>query len=85
MSAMEIERTILEKLRNLDDAGKQRVLAFVENEAAREVKSPQDIDRWFEQVEAFQAEIRAQYGDDFSIDTQSMLDELREETSWPPQ
>lgn len=73
MSALEEE--LIEKIRKLDDAGKLRVLEFVNQVEPKEF----DFDAWMEEVEEFQAQLRAKYGDDFAIDSVSLLHEAREE------
>ena len=78
MMDMPVEQQIMERLRSLDEAQKQRVLAFVEG-----LERPQVADDWFERVEAFDAELRRKYGDRHVFDVQDLLDQIREEASWP--
>jgi hypothetical protein len=78
MSALENE--IIENVRKLDDAGKQRILAFVE----QELRKPQTtLGDWLERATAFREEMSAKYGVNHFFNVQSTLDELREEASWP--
>ncbi len=75
MSDGTLDREIIEAVQKLDRERKQRVLEFI-----RSLEKPQAVSAdWFERVEAFQAELRAKYGDDFVFGVQSMLDEVREE------
>jgi len=78
MADISLEQQIIERLRSLDEAQKQRVLEFVED-----LKEPQAADDWFERVEAFDAELRQKYGDQHVFGVQDMLDQIREEASWP--
>jgi hypothetical protein len=72
---MTIEQEILEQISMLDAEQKKRVLEFV-----RELKKPQmTLGEWLARAEAFQAELRAKYGDDFFFNSLSVLDEIHEE------
>ena len=73
-----IEQEILEQIRSLNDSEKQLVLAFVQG-----LRMVQPDDEWFGRVAAFQDVLRAKYGDQYQIGVQQLLDELREEASWP--
>lgn len=70
-----IEQELIDKIRQLDDTQKIRVLEFVQ-EIGKPTPTPED---WFERVEAFQAELRARHGSSFRINVQELLDEVREE------
>ncbi len=73
MSALEKE--IMNKVHQLDETQEQSVLEFVENLAT----VPFDYDSWFDQVEQFQAQLRAKYGEAYYVGSLSLLDELRKE------
>lgn len=79
MSAL--EEIILSKIRKMDEVQQQRVLEFVEGLGA----STFDFKDWFRRVEAFQQELKSHYGENYSVGVQDMLDEIREEASWPRQ
>jgi len=79
-----LHQEIVEKIGKLDTEHQRRVLTYVEDLlAAEEAKPKVVVSDWLKRVEAFQAELRVKYGEDFVVDSQSLLDELREEASWP--
>lgn len=63
MSAL--EREIVEKFHQLDDAAQRRVRALLEHEAAPEGQvepSDFDYDQWFRDVESLRQELQSQHG-----------------------
>lgn len=74
MSALEQE--IIEKIRNLDEAQQLRLLQIVEDMQPKQF----DFAEWIKNMEALHEELRA---DNQLVDVQSLLDEIREEASWP--
>ena len=77
MSALEQE--LFDKILNLDEAHQKQLLQIVDDMQPK----PFNFDEWMQQVEAFQAEMKAKYGEDHTFGTLDLLDELREEASWP--
>lgn len=77
-----LEDLILEKVRQLDEAKKREVLAFVERALEPEAK-PFDWDAWWAGVEGLQAYWKEKYGEGYIVGALDLLDELREEASWP--
>ena len=78
MSALEAD--IVEKFRQLDDAGKVRVLAVLE----REIQPAQaDLATWLEGAAALRSKLREHYGKDHFFGVQTLLDDIREDASWP--
>ena len=75
MSAL--EQVILEKVRQLDVEQQQKVLDFV----AALTPAPFDFEAWHAEADAIHAEILAKYGEDYTIDVQALLDEVRDEES----
>lgn len=73
MSALEQE--LIEKIRNLDDEGKLRVLDFVKQVEPKEF----DFAAWMEEARAFRHKLKDKYGENFVVNSQSLLDEAREE------
>lgn len=73
MSALEEE--LIEKIRKLDDAGKLRVLEFVNQVEPKEF----DFEAWMHEARAFRQQLREKYGEDFVVDSISLLHEAREE------
>jgi hypothetical protein len=73
-----IEQEIFDEIEALEPELKKLVLDYV-----RDLKKAQVTDDWFARVEAFQAELAAKYGEDHTFGTQDLLDEVREEASWP--
>jgi hypothetical protein len=72
-----LAEAIFEKVRELDPLQQQQVLAFVQN-----LQHPSfDYAGWQKQIEQIHAELRAMYGEDYRIDGQTLLDEVREEAS----
>jgi len=77
MSAL--EKDIFDKIHQLDEAQKRQVWEFLQT-----IEPPAfNWQDWLQQVESFQADLKAKYGESHYIGTQALLDELREETSWP--
>jgi hypothetical protein len=74
MSALEQE--IVEKFRILDSSSKQRVLEILTQDA----QTSFDYADWWEKVEVLQAQIRQRLGDQVTLGTLDLLDELREES-----
>lgn len=74
-----LEREILDRVQKLDELQQQQVLKFLD----AFIPKTFDAETWFKNVEQFQAELHTKYGTDYTVDTQSLLDELREEASWP--
>ena len=70
-----LEKEIVEKFHQLDDAAQERVLA----QLLSEQKTEFDYDNWWAEVESLQASIRKRAGG--SVNALSLLDELREEES----
>ena len=77
MSALEDK--ILQAIRQLDEAQQQQVLHIIEDMQPKAF----DFDAWMQDVEAFQAKLKAKYGEQHYFGVQDLLDELREEASWP--
>lgn len=79
MSALEQE--IWQKLHLLDRAAKERIFDSLKQEL--EDSPAITLEEWLEKAEAFSAELRTKYGERYFFNSQAMLDELREEASWP--
>jgi hypothetical protein len=77
MSALEQE--LIDRIRQLDEASQRRVLAFV---LELEPK-PFDFEQWMKDAEAFRTRLREQYGENYVVGGLQLLEELREEASWP--
>ena len=74
-----IENDILEKFRQLDEVSKLRLLATLE----RETHPPAlTLEESIERATALREKLRAKYGD-HHFNIQAVLDEIREEASWP--
>ena len=78
MSAL--EQKIIEKIRQMDEAQQQKILEYIQDV---EEKEPFEFDEWTRQVDQFQAELKIKYGEEHVFGTLDLLDELREEASWP--
>lgn len=74
MNSAMVEQEIIEQVRQLDSESQKRVLEFIHSLI-------QPVDDWVEQVHALRVELQAKYGENFVIDTQAVLDEVREENS----
>ena len=72
-----IEQEIIEKFQQLDPEAKQRILHALSDSIRRSF----DYDKWWDEVNTLQAEIRNRLGANATIDAISLLDELREEAS----
>ena len=77
MSALEQE--IIQKLYKLDEEKQKRVLAFIQDIEPQSF----DFETWMRETEAFRTELAAKYGENHTFGTLDLLDELREEASWP--
>ena len=76
----QIEQEIVDRLSKLDSPLQQQVLDFVrqlQNSEGNE--SRLTLGEWLKKTHILRSEFRAKYGDSKLIDTQSMLDEVREE------
>lgn len=76
MEVLTIRADLFEKIGKLNFQQQQQVLAYIE---ALERRKSTNLDDWFDRVETFQVELRAKHGDDFQINVQELLDEVREE------
>lgn len=75
MSTQTPLETLIAEINDLNTEQQQVVLSFV-----RYIKAPSlSQSDWFLQVDAFHATLRANHGDDFRVDVQNLLDEIREE------
>ncbi|MBN1285211.1 MAG: hypothetical protein JXB47_07430 [Anaerolineae bacterium] len=72
---MTLAQQIMEQVQRLDSEQQRRVLEFVRSLA---VSRAATMD-WWQSVETLQIELRAKYGEDFTFDSQTTLDEIREE------
>lgn len=80
MSALEQE--VIEKFRQLDHEARQRVFVVIQGELnADTVMEP--FDQWLVGMEQLRQEIVATFGEGYEVDVQGLLDEIREEASWP--
>lgn len=71
-----LQQQIIEIVSQLDEAKQIQVLEYV-----RELTSHGSFDFgvWMAEVDALQAQTRAKYGEGFTVDVQSLLDEVRED------
>jgi hypothetical protein len=75
MGSATVEQEIIEAVRQLDEERQKRVLEFIRDLS----QSPLTLGEWLDRAQAFQDELRAKYGEDFVFNSQSVLDEIREE------
>jgi len=75
-----LEEEIIAKFRQLDGEARQRVLVSLEQEADVSAKSLSEALR---DATIFREKLREKYGAGHFFGAQDMLDELREEASWP--
>ncbi len=75
----DLQQAIFDRVKLLDREQQQTVLAFLESLKSRSF----DATAWEQQVDQIHAELRAMYGENYRVDVQSLLDEVREEGSWP--
>jgi hypothetical protein len=73
----DLEEAILAQVRELAPQQQAEVLAFAQTLKV----SSFDYKAWRETIKQIHAELRAEHGDDYHIDMQSLLDEVREEAS----
>lgn len=82
MADVSIEQQIIDSLRKLNEDQQRRVLEFVEHELSA---SQITLGEWLEKAASLRAKLRAMYGEGYFFNTQAILDEIREEASWPRQ
>ncbi len=80
MANTSIEQEIMSKLQCLDQAQKERVLAYVDSEL--QATRPA-LREWLRQATALREELRNKYGRGHFFGVQAMLNHIREEGSWP--
>ena len=74
MSALEQE--LFDKIRKMDEARQKQILQYIENTEPK----PFDFDEWMTNIEVLHEQLRA---DGQLVRVQDLLEELREEASWP--
>jgi hypothetical protein len=72
-----LEQEIVEAVRQLDEEYQKQVLALARD--LGQLRQKITLGEWLEQASALQEELIAQYGKDFFFNSQSILDEIREE------
>lgn len=77
-----LEQEIFEKFRQLDDETKLRLAQELMQEAHHAQKKL-SLGEWIEKSEAFREEFRRNHGNDYRVGIQEILDEVREEATWP--
>lgn len=77
MSALEQE--IIEKLMQLDEPARRRIIQLVETTWTEEANQPSPWDAWLYTAQALRAEIQAKYGHHTGIDVTALVREVREE------
>lgn len=73
-----LEQVIFDKVRILDTEQQQRVLDFLESIEPKAF----DFEAWWRGIHELQAALRQEYGENYTIGVQDLLDEVREEASW---
>jgi len=73
-----IEQDIIDQFHQLDDAGKRRILAALEQQLDIPTVS---LGAWLDEASAFRQQLRATYGKGHFIESQALLDELREDSA----
>lgn len=71
-----LEKEMIEEFRKLDKAHQQQALQIIKNMQPK----PFDFDEWMANAEALHEQLKA---DGQLVRVQDLLDELREEASWP--
>lgn len=80
MSALEQE--VIEKFLQLDEQAQQRVLVVLKRHQD-DIQPKLSLGEWLVHANAFREQLAATYGPDYAVGSQALLDELREEASWP--
>ena len=78
MSAL--EQIILEKVHQLDVQQQQQLLDFLE-QLEHQQSAAFDYQAWQARVDAIHDQILARHGQNYNIDVQGLLDEVREDAS----
>lgn len=71
---------LVQQFKQLDKVHQQEALALMQR-VAKEEAANFDWDQWLADMHAIQASIKAQFGDDYIVGSQALLDEIREERS----
>lgn len=74
-----IREELIERIDRLDEAAQRRVLEFVRSLDDEQVSLAEVL----AQASELRAEFRTKYGEHFAVSVQDLLDEIREEASWP--
>ncbi len=77
------ELAIIEQMAKLDENEQQQILELALQLVNEKLRTPISLGEWLEQATAFREELRRKYGDQHQVGSQGLLDELREEASWP--
>jgi hypothetical protein len=76
------ELAIIERIAQLDES-QQQVLTFARTLVSSSASEGLSLGEWLEQAAALRAQLRGKYGSKHFFGTQALLDEIREEASWP--
>ena len=78
----QIEREIVDRVSKLNPMTQQQVLDYVRQLQSDEADElPLTLREWLDKARTLRQELHAKYGDNYLIDIQSMLEEVREERS----
>lgn len=75
------ELAIMEQIAQLDEASQQQVLELANRLASNADQSAVDLGKWLVAAQHLREEIRAEYGENYFFNSQSILDEIRDEES----
>lgn len=74
-----VEQEIITYLNRLDSYKQQQVLAYVRELVADTIQKKINADEWLASAKALTDELQLKYGENFRVDVQGLLDEVREE------
>lgn len=77
------ELAIIEQLAQLNEAEQQQLLELARRLVADRAHHAIALAAWLDKATAFRQQLKQKYGPARTFDTQALLDELREEVSWP--
>jgi thiamine pyrophosphokinase len=84
MNVLEQEmQEIVERFQRLNHEQQLDLIGILDVVAHEITAKPFDYNHWFGQLDSIHDQLRARYGENYTVGSQSLLDELREEASWP--
>jgi hypothetical protein len=78
-----LEQEILDRYRQMSPERRKNIRALLDGLDKKSGEPGFNYDQWKHRADQLLADMRAEYGADYYVGSQDLLDELREEASWP--